>query len=94
MKGTTWRTCWRGCGHETGVREGRTAWKRLRAGRNNFGQEFRPLGEAIDSDRARSRFSGGGGALWAKVGALDGVGLARHCAGAASERGRTPSRPN
>jgi hypothetical protein len=27
MKGTTRRTRWRGCGHETGVREGRTAGK-------------------------------------------------------------------
>jgi hypothetical protein len=60
-EGVTWRTRWLGCGHETGVREGRTAGKRLRAGRDNSGEEFRPLGEAIDRDGARSRFSGGGG---------------------------------
>jgi hypothetical protein len=93
MKGTTRRTCWRGCGHETRVREGRTTRKRLRAGRDNFGEEFRSLGEAIDHDRARSRSSEGGGALWTNVGALDGVGLAGHRAGAASKRGRTPTRP-
>ena len=94
MKGTTRRTRWRGCGHETGVREGRTVGKRLWAGRDNSGEEFRPLGEAIDRDRARSSSSGGGGALWANVRALDGVGLAEHYAGAASKRDRTPVRPN
>jgi hypothetical protein len=93
MKGTTRRICWRGCSHETRVREGRTPGKRFRAGRDNSGEEFLLLGEAIDSDRARSRFSGGGGELWANVGALDGVGLAGHRAGAASKRGRTLARP-
>jgi hypothetical protein len=78
MKGTTRQTRWRVCGHETGVREGRTAGKRLRAGWDNSGEEFRPLGEAIDCDRARSRFSEGGEALWTNAEALDGVGLARH----------------
>jgi hypothetical protein len=83
-----------GCGHETEVREGRTVGKRLRAGQDNCSEEFRPLGEAIDRDRARSRFIGGGGALWTNVGALDGVGLAGHRAGVASKRGRTVARPN
>jgi hypothetical protein len=32
---------------------GRTAEERLRAGRGNFGEEFRPRGGAIDRDRAR-----------------------------------------
>jgi hypothetical protein len=94
MKRKTQRTRWWGYGHETEVREGRTAEERLRAGRDNSGEEFRPLGEAIDHDRARSSSSGGGGALWANVGALDGVGLAGHRAGAASKRDRTPVRPN
>jgi hypothetical protein len=94
MKGTTRRTRWRGCGHETGVREGRTTGKRLRAGRDNFDEEFRPLGEAIGRARARSSFSGGGEALLANVCALDGVGLAGYRAGTASKRGCTPSRPN
>jgi hypothetical protein len=34
------------------------------------------------------------GALWANIGARDGVGLAGHRAGAASKRGRTPVKPN
>jgi hypothetical protein len=34
------------------------------------------------------------GALWAKAGALDGVGMAGHRVGAASKRGRTLARPN
>jgi hypothetical protein len=60
----------------------------LRAGQGNSGKEFRPMGEAIDRDRAWSCSSGGGGALWANVGALDRVGLARHSAGVASKRDR------
>jgi hypothetical protein len=91
---TTRRTRWRDCGHETEVREGRTAKEKLRAGRGNFGEEFQPPGVAIGRDRARASSSRGGGALWAKAGALDGVGLAGHRAGAASKRGHTPARPN
>jgi hypothetical protein len=84
----------RGCGHETEVREGGTVEEKLRAGRGNSGEEFRPPREAIDHDRARAKSSRGGGALWAKAGALDGVGLTGHRAGAASKRGRTLERPN
>jgi hypothetical protein len=94
MKRTTRRPRWRGCGHETGVREGRTAGKRLQAGQDNSGEEFWLLGEAIDRDRARSRFREGGEALWTNAEALEGVGLAGHHAGAASKRGRTQARPN
>jgi hypothetical protein len=57
-------------------------------------KEFRPPGEAIGRDRARANSSIGGGALWAKARALDGVGLAGHRAGAVSKHGRTPARPN
>jgi hypothetical protein len=60
-KRKAWRTRWWGYGHETKVREGRTAEERLRAGRDSSGEEFRLLGEAIDRDRARSSSSGGGG---------------------------------
>jgi hypothetical protein len=73
---------------------GENGGERLQAGRDDSGEEFRPLGEAIDRDRAWSRSNGGGGALWANVGALDGVGLVGHRAGTASKRGRTPARPN
>jgi hypothetical protein len=60
----------------------------------NSGEEFWTPGEAIGCDRSRASSSRGGGALWAKVGALDRVGLAGHRAGVASKRGRTPVRPN
>jgi hypothetical protein len=73
---------------------GGNSGEKLRAGRGNFGEEFRPPGEAIGRDRARGSSSGGGGALWANTGALDGVGLAGHSAGAASKRSHTPARPN
>jgi hypothetical protein len=94
MDKTTPRTRWRGCGHDTGVREGETAGEKLRAGRGNSSEEFRPLEEAIGRDRARASSSGGGGALWSNNEALNGVGLAGHRAGAASKRGCTPARPN
>jgi hypothetical protein len=68
--------------------------EKLRAGRGNSGEEFGPLGEAIGRDRARASSSRGGGALWAKAGALDGVGLGGHRASTASKRDRTPTRPN
>jgi hypothetical protein len=63
-------------------------------GWGNFGEQFRPPGEAIGRDRARAGSSRGGGALWANAEALDGVGLAGHRAGTASKRGHTPARPN
>jgi hypothetical protein len=91
---TTRRTRWRGCGHETEVREGGTAEEKFWAGRGNSGEEFQPPEEAIDRDRALASSSRGGGALWAKAEALDGVGLIGHRAGAASKHGRTPARPN
>jgi hypothetical protein len=73
---------------------GETAGKKLWAGRGNSGEEFRLPGEAIGRGKARASSSGGGGALWANTGALDGVGLAEHRVGAASKSGRTPARPN
>jgi hypothetical protein len=68
--------------------------EKLQASRGNSSEEFRLPGEAIGRNRARASSSGGGGALWANTGALDGVGLAGHRAGAASKRGRTQARPN
>jgi hypothetical protein len=68
--------------------------RRSRAGRSNSGEEFRPPERAIGRDRAWASSSGGGGTTWAKARALDEVGMARHRAGAASRRGRTPTRPN
>jgi hypothetical protein len=53
LKRKTRRTRWWGCGHETGVRDGRMAEERLRAGRGNSAEEFRPRGGAIDCDTAR-----------------------------------------
>jgi hypothetical protein len=94
MKMTTQRTRKRGRSHETGIRERETVGKKLRVGRGNSGEEFRPPGEAIDRDRARSSSSGGGGALWTNIGALDGVRPAGCRASATSKRGRTPARPN
>jgi hypothetical protein len=68
--------------------------EKLRAGRDNSSEEFRPPGEALGRDKARASSSRGGGALWAKARALDGVRMAGHRAGAASKRGHTLARPN
>jgi hypothetical protein len=94
MKRMTRRTRWRGRGHETGIRERETAGKKLQAGRGNSGEEFRPPGEAIDRDRARSSSSGGGGALWTNTEALNGVRPAGRRVGATSKCGHKPVRQN
>jgi hypothetical protein len=65
-----------------------------RAGRSNSGEKPRPPEGAIGCDRARARSSGGGGTPWAKARALDEVRMAEHRAGAASRRGRMPTKPN
>jgi hypothetical protein len=90
----TRQTRWRGCGHETEDREGRTAGGKLQADRGNSGEKFWPPGEATGRDRARASSSRGGGALWVKARTLDGVEMAGHRASAARKRGRTPARPN
>jgi hypothetical protein len=76
------------------VHRGENGGGRAPGGSGSSDEEFRPLGEAIDRDRARSSSSEAGGALWADIGAQDGVGLAGHRVGAASKRGHTPARPN
>jgi hypothetical protein len=48
--------------------------EKLRAGRGNSGEEFRPLGEAIGRDRARASSSRGGGAHGPKLGHWAGLG--------------------
>jgi hypothetical protein len=61
------RTQWRGRGHESKGREGRTAERRSRADRSNSGEEFRLLERAIGHDRARASSNRGGGTPWAKA---------------------------
>jgi hypothetical protein len=69
LKRKTRRTRWWGCGHETGVREGRTAEERLRVGRGNQPRQ------------GSARNGGGGEVLWIYTGTRDGAGLAGHRAG-------------
>jgi hypothetical protein len=88
------RTQWRGRGHISEGREGRTAERRSRAGRSNPGEESRAPEGAIGRERARASSSRGGGTPWAKAQALDEVGMAEHRTGAVSRRGHTPARPN
>jgi hypothetical protein len=88
------RTQWRGRGHKSEGREGRTTEGRSRASRSNSVEESWPPEGAIGRDRARVSSSRGGGTPCAKAQALDEVGMAGHRADAASRRGPTPARPN
>jgi hypothetical protein len=53
------RTRWRGRGHESTSKEGRTAVRRSRAGWRNSGEKSRPPEGAIGSGRARASFNRG-----------------------------------
>jgi hypothetical protein len=94
LKRKTRRTHWWGCGHETGVREGRTTEERLRAGRGNSGEEFRPRGGAIDRDRARLEPIEVGKYYGSTPGHGTRLGWPDTARGVVSKRGRTSARPN
>jgi hypothetical protein len=88
MKGATRRTRWRRCGHETGVREGRTAGERLQAGQDNSGEEFRPRGEGLRRAKAWDSFSRARGTSGTDEGALGRTKLVGHCEGTVDHHGR------
>jgi hypothetical protein len=74
------RTQWRGRGHESTGREGRTAVRRSRAGRSNPGERFRPRGRDLRRAKALANFSKGRGDTENYSGELDwakSVGTAR-----------------
>jgi hypothetical protein len=53
------RTRWRGKGHESTGREGRTAVRKPRAGRRNSGEPFWPWGGGLRHAKALANFSRG-----------------------------------
>jgi hypothetical protein len=77
-KRSTQETHWWGFGHETGVREGRTAEERLRAGRGNSVEESRPRIGGLRRARAWTSFSRARGTSGTDAGALDWTNLASH----------------
>jgi hypothetical protein len=86
-KRSTRRTHWCGFGHETGVKEGRTAAERLRTGRGNSGEESRPRRGGLRRARAWTSFSRARGTSGTDAGALDWTKSAGHRAGTADRRG-------
>jgi hypothetical protein len=51
------QTQWRGRGHESTGREGRTVVRESRAGRRNSGERFRPQGGDLRRAKALAGFS-------------------------------------
>jgi hypothetical protein len=77
------RTQWRGKGHESKDREGRSAGRRPRADRRNSGEGFQPRGGGLRSAKAWEGFSRGRGVTGTYTGAMDRAKLAGHPAGTA-----------
>jgi hypothetical protein len=65
------RTQWRGRGHESTSREGRTVVRRPRVGRSNSGEPLRPRGGDLRRAKALANFSRGRGDTWTYSGELD-----------------------
>jgi hypothetical protein len=87
------RTQWRGKGHESKGREGRTAERRPRAERRNSGEVFRPRGGDLRRAKAWESFSRGKGDIGTYTGELDRAKLAGDRASTADRRGRAPAMP-
>jgi hypothetical protein len=65
------QTQWRGKGHESACREGRTAGRRSLADRRNSGEAFRPRGGGLRRAKAWTSLSRGRGTLGINTGELD-----------------------
>jgi hypothetical protein len=85
------RTQWRGRGHESTSREGRTTVGRPRAGRSNSGERFRPRGGDLRHAKAWAGFSRGRGDTGNYFGELERAKSAGHRASTADRRGRAPA---
>jgi hypothetical protein len=87
------RTQWRGKGHESEGREGRTARRRPRADRRNSGEAFRPQGGGLRRAKAWESFSRGRGDIGTYTGELDRAKLVSHRASTVDRHGRAPAMP-
>jgi hypothetical protein len=82
-----------GKGHESKVREGRTAGRRPWAGQRNSDEGFRPWGGGLWHAKVWEGFNRGSGDTGTYTGALDRAKQASHRAGAADHHGRAPAMP-
>jgi hypothetical protein len=87
------RTQWRGKGHEFTDRGGRTAGRRPRADRRNFGEGFRTRGGGLRRAKAWEGFSEGRGDTGTYTRALDRANMAGHRAGMTDCHDRAPVMP-
>jgi hypothetical protein len=88
-----WQTQWRGRGHGSEGREGRTAGRRSRADRRNSGEEFRPRGGGLRHAKAWESFSRGRRDTGTYTEELDRAKLADQRASTADRHGRAPAMP-
>jgi hypothetical protein len=86
------RTQWRGRGHESTGRNGRTTVRRPRTGRSNSGERFQPREGDLRRAKALANFSRGRGDTGNYFGELDRAELVRHHASTADRRGRAPAK--
>jgi hypothetical protein len=84
------RTQWRGRGHESTGREGRTVERRSRAGQSNSGGESRPRGGGLRRAKALANFNRCRCTSGTYSGELDRAKSAGHRASTAVCRGRAP----
>jgi hypothetical protein len=82
------RTQWRGRGHESTSKEGRTAVRKSRAGPRNSGEPFRPWGGILRRAKALANFSRGRGDTGTYSCELDRAKPADHHASTADRLGR------
>jgi hypothetical protein len=86
------RTQWRGRGHESTGKEGRTTVRRPRADRINSGERFRPRGGDLRRAKSWASFSRDRGDTGNYSGELDQDKSAGHRASTVDHRDRAPAK--
>jgi hypothetical protein len=87
------QTQWRGRGHESAGREGRTAGRRSHADQRNSGEAFRPRGGGLRRAKAWTSFSRGRDDTRTYTREPDQAKSAGHHTSSADRRGRAPAMP-
>jgi hypothetical protein len=86
------RTQWRGRGHESTGREGRTVVRRSRAGRRNSGERSQPRGGDLRRAKAWASFRRDRGNTETYSGELNPAKSSGHRASTADRSGRAPAK--
>jgi hypothetical protein len=87
------QTQWRGRGHESADKGGRTVGRRSRADRSNSAEAFRPRGGGLRRSKAWASFSRGRGDTETYTEELGRTKSAGHRASMADHHGRAPAMP-